>query len=84
MTPETQRKIDCTMIALRILRQHGVIPCDAPATPALMAFVSETIGERVSKATFRRVQQSAIASARRTLNSPIPAVLTLKTSNETI
>ncbi|RYD19916.1 MAG: hypothetical protein EOP88_17155 [Verrucomicrobiaceae bacterium] len=69
MTPETERRIACTMIAIRALRQHGVIPCDAPASPGFMSFVSVEIGEPVSKATFRRVQQRGLAAARLALRA---------------
>lgn len=69
MTDETARRIDCTMLAIRALRQHGVIPFDAPASPGFMAFVSVEIGQPVSKTTFRRVQQRGLAAARLALQA---------------
>lgn len=70
MTPKTERKILLTMLAIRALRKHGVIPQEAPVRPSLMEFVSKIIGEPVSKATFSRVIKSALASARRAAANP--------------
>jgi hypothetical protein len=69
MTAETALRIDSTMIALRALRRAGVIPPDAPASPALMSWVSVEIGQPVSKATFHRVNRQALVAARLALQA---------------
>jgi hypothetical protein len=60
---ETERRIDAVMIALSALRRSGIIRPDAAVSPATMAYVSEQIGEPVSKATFHRTTRRALTRA---------------------
>ena len=64
MPTETERRIDCVMIALAALRREGVIPADAPISPEGMAWVSKEIGEPVSKSTFHRLQRRGVLALR--------------------
>ena len=69
MPTETERRIDAVMLALNCLRREGVIPLDAPISPAAMAFVSVEIGEPVSKTTFQRYNRRALSLARLALHA---------------
>jgi hypothetical protein len=66
---ETERRIDAVMIALSALRRSGIIRPDAAVSPATMAYVSEQIGEPVSKATFHRTTRRALTLARLALTT---------------
>ena len=66
---ETDRRIDCVMIALTALRRKGVIRPDAPVSPSAMAFIAAEIGEPVSAATFRRRTERSLALARLALQA---------------
>lgn len=69
MPTETERRIDCVMIALTALRRRGVIPADAAVSPRAMAYLSEQIGEPVSAATFHRRTNRALTLARLALQA---------------
>jgi hypothetical protein len=69
MPTETQRRIDSVMLALNCLRREGLIPLTAPISPAAMAFLSEELGEPVSKATFHRETRRALLHARLALTA---------------
>lgn len=69
MPTETERRIDCVMIALTALRREGVIPADAPISPEGMAWVSNEIGEPVSKSTFARLNRRGVLALRAHLAS---------------
>ena len=73
MPTETQRRIDSVMLALNCLRREGLIPLTAPVSPAAMAYLSEEIGEPVSKATFHRETRRALLHARLALQAHITA-----------
>ncbi len=66
---ETERRIDCVMIALAALRREGVIRADASVSPRAMAYVSAEIGEPVSAATFHRRTNRALTLARLALQA---------------
>ena len=66
---ETERRIDCVMIALAALRREGVIRADASVSPRAMAYVASEIGEPVSAATFHRRTNRALTLARLALQA---------------
>lgn len=65
MTTETQRRVDAVLGVLDLLREQGDIRADMPVSPAGMAYVSQVIGQPVSKSTFIRLQRRGLARLRR-------------------
>ncbi len=69
MPTETETRVALTMLAIRALRQRGVIAEDAAVTPAAMAYISQQIDAPVSKSTFHRLTKNSLALARLALNA---------------
>ncbi len=66
---ETERRIDCVMIALSAIRRKGMIAADARVSPRGMAYLSREIEEPVSAATFHRIENRARTLAKLALEA---------------
>jgi hypothetical protein len=64
MTADTQIRVALTLAAIRLRREHGLIPSGQPLSTREMESISIEIGEPVSRSTFLRIEQRALHRAK--------------------